>query len=204
MMPPQPTATVTLNEILDSFRVRTALLVHCSREGKGDDPVERVYPDDLRDAIDVLQSGTGELSCSVVWPDHLHAYGSVGIVLRPRGPHSIKGIGPGDAGTTYDRQTRRRDAGLTVPLTETSLARAFDPATSHNEWVVEDADVVGIYLASLTNAGIAVRLGAPGGNGRYETDFLPQSVGSVRRYFPDLPVFVIDDRNIVCIGGTPY
>lgn len=47
-------------ELIDLLSSRNALIVHCSRPGKGDEGLDGwLFPDDLRDAIKVYWTWTG-------------------------------------------------------------------------------------------------------------------------------------------------
>ncbi len=76
---------MTYDELMRLLIERQALIVHCSRPGKNADEQrygnlsgdDLLFPGDLRNAIDAV-AGTGELSCSVIWPGHLKTYGCGG------------------------------------------------------------------------------------------------------------------------------
>ena len=195
---------MTLDDILDALRNHDALLIHCSRPGRGQEPDEMVYPDDLRKAIKILDEGQGALCCSVVWPQHTAAFGTVGIVIRPRSAASILGVVTGDGGTTYDAETRVRSLGRTVPLTLQNLSLTFTPTDEHNEWLVENADCVGIYFINGEYAQVSERVGAPGPDGRYETQLRNLTMADVKRDFPGLPIFCITGGGVVGFIGNPY
>ncbi|ABY30312.1 hypothetical protein [Methylorubrum extorquens] len=195
---------MTHDDLLDALRSHDALLIHCSPSGKGQKPDDLVYPDDLRKAIQVLDEGRGALCCSVVWPQHTAAFGTVGIVIKPRSAASVLGVVTGDGGTTYDPQTRIRTSGRTVPLTIQNLPLTFTPTTEHNEWLVEDADCIGIYFVAGEYAQVAERVGPPGPDGRYDTQIRNLTMADVKRDFPGLPIFCLMGNGVVGFMGNPY
>jgi hypothetical protein len=132
-------------ELLAELQTRKALIVHCSRTGKGDEePGGLFYPDDLRYAIAICTAGK-ELCCSVVWPDHLETFGPVGIILKPRSTASITSICNQDSGSGIDPKTSKR-VGVGAPFSKQAVLGTFDNATDYNEWDVRDADTVGIFV----------------------------------------------------------
>lgn len=103
-------------ELIDLLSSRNALIVHCSRPGKGDEGLNgRLFPNDLRDAIKVCETGVGDVSCSVIWPGHCKTFGSIGIVLKPRSIAAITSAHPTDAGTVRDTNGRRTGLGTPTP-----------------------------------------------------------------------------------------
>jgi hypothetical protein len=58
-------------QLLEELAKREALIVHCSRPGKGDEGIDGLlFPEDLQKAIDLCANRSTELCCSVVWPGH--------------------------------------------------------------------------------------------------------------------------------------
>lgn len=108
------------------------------------------YPQDLLSIIG--GSAQGGLSCSVVRCTDIfdgfytHAWGCIGVIVRPRSPHSLVGTSPGDLGSSSDDDGDRhcepadRDVGLGE--VRESLFSRLDVV--RNEWVVRDYDVLGI------------------------------------------------------------
>lgn len=137
---------MTKDELVELLTSRKALIVHCSRPGKGDEGVGGLlFPDDLRNAINICANQGKELSCSLVWPAHTHTYGAVGIILTPRSTASIASLSPDDSGTTYDPITGKR-TGAGVPFSRHAVDETFAKASDYNEWTITDADTVGIFV----------------------------------------------------------
>ncbi|MBV7519074.1 hypothetical protein [Ensifer sp. ENS12] len=197
---------MTYQELIDLLISRNALIVHCSRPGKGDEgPDGRLFPDDLRDAIAVCESGNGDLSCSLVWPGHSKTFGSVGIMLKPRSIASITSAHPTDAGTSPDANGRR--TGLGGPFSRKAVMDTFASLTDYNEWTVTDADTIGIFVNleehSLEVAKVVDLTEHP----LYDPTMpplavLPQPITleEVRAAFPDLPLYIFSGTKIVEIG----
>ncbi len=132
-------------ELIDWLTERNALIVHCSRPGKGDVGADGLlFPEDLRKAIHICAHERRELSCSLVWPEHVKTFGAVGIVLRPRSVASITSISPGDSGTHFDLLGKRQGGG--VPFSTEALDETFANSVDYNEWTVTDADTIGIFV----------------------------------------------------------
>lgn len=133
-------------EFLKELVERKALIVHCSRPGKGDEGIDALmFPQDLQKAIDLCANGSAELCCSVIWPEHTETFGAVGIILKPRSTGSIASICTTDGGTSIDRATGKR-VGWGKPFSREMVIETFTMATSYNEWNVRDADVIGIFV----------------------------------------------------------
>ena len=70
-------------ELLAELSMRKALIVHCSRPGKADEGADALlFPDGLRNAIEVCGKQGKAPSCSVIWPGHMETFGAVGIVSQ--------------------------------------------------------------------------------------------------------------------------
>ncbi len=132
-------------ELLAELQVHKALIVHCSRTGKGDEAIGGLfYPSDLRNAILICAAGS-ELCCSVVWPNHLETFGPVGIVLKPRSTASITSIYDHDSGSSIDPKTGKR-VSMGAPFSNQAVLGTFANAISYNEWNVKDAGTIGIFV----------------------------------------------------------
>lgn len=199
---------MTYEELIDLLVSRKALIVHCSRPGKGDvGPNGRLFPDDLRDAIRICDTGSADLSCSLIWPGHAKTFGAVGIILRPRSTASITSAHPTDAGTSPDANGRR--SGLGAPFSREAVMDTFANATDYNEWTVTDADTIGIFvnLEERLEVGKVVDLTQDPNYdaalmGHSDPIVLPQplSFKDVLTAFPDLPVYAFLGTEVVKIG----
>ncbi|WP_374628885.1 hypothetical protein [Pannonibacter indicus] len=194
-------------ELIDLLSSRNALIVHCSRPGKGDEGLNgRLFPNDLRDAIKVCETGVGDVSCSVIWPGHCKTFGSIGIVLKPRSIAAITSAHPTDAGTVRDTNGRR--TGLGTPYSRQAVTDTFANSTDYNEWTVMDADTIGIFInlqdPPLEVAKIVDFTLLPD----YDATIMaakavmaqPIALKEVCAAFPDLPVYGFLGTEIIQIG----
>ncbi|WP_448658465.1 hypothetical protein ACPVPU_13440 [Sphingomonas sp. CJ99] len=132
-------------ELIELLNQRRALIVHCSRPGKGDVGEDGLlFPEDLQTAIRICANESRELSCSLVWPAHVKTFGAIGIILRPRSVASITSVSPHDSGTSFDGTGKR--AGSGVPFSRDTVEQTFANSQDYNEWTVTDADTIGIFV----------------------------------------------------------
>jgi hypothetical protein len=199
---------MTYDELLNLLASRKALIVHCSRPGKGDEGINGLlFPDDLTNAIDVCGNQHKDLSCSLIWPAHTKTFGAIGIILRPRSTASITSISPADSGTSYDLITGKRTGGG-EPFSRQAVEDTFAKANDYNEWTVADADTVGIFVnlrEPLMVAKVVPFKDIPG----YDPSMpdMGPTVGQVQltlkdviAAFPNLPVYGFLGTEIVEIG----
>ncbi|GGF11903.1 hypothetical protein GCM10011611_16930 [Aliidongia dinghuensis] len=199
---------MTKDELLELLKARKALIVHCSRPGKADEGTGGLlFPDDLKNAIEICANQGKELSCSLIWPAHTHTYGAIGIILNPRSTASIASVCPGDAGTSYDPVTGKR-TGAGVPFSRHAVEETFAKASDYNEWTVTDADTLGIFVNLAEELVVAKAIPfteIPG----YDPSMpdLGPTVGQVRlkladviAAFPGLPVYGFLGTEIIEIG----
>ena len=197
---------MTLDELMDTLRQRRALIVHCSRPGKGDIPdSDPVFPEDLRRAMDGAARVTGGLSCSLVWPDHSKTFGSVGIILQPRSTASISEVCFEDAGSSRAPLTgkRKSHAAYTVPFSAQSVEDTFLNATDYNEWIIDDADTVGIFVNLQELPLLVPRRTSVGG---HPASPQPDGIGmsEILSTFHDLPVYGFVGPDIIHFGAAVY
>lgn len=195
---------MTYDELMRLLIERRALIVHCSRPGKSGDEQrygelsgdDLLFPGDLSNAIDAA-AGTGELSCSVIWPGHLKTYGAVGIVLRPRSTDSVRSISPIDAGSSWDGTTGKR-TGSGVPFSAEAVHETFANATDYNEWVIGDAECIGIFVHPTERLEVAARVPMTEVKGFDPSTMMDLGstvgavtidLGMIESAFPDLPIF---------------
>lgn len=198
--------------LMDTFRDKKALLVHCSRPGKVKlEPHDNIFPEDLNVAIHEVAHGCKGLACSVVWPGHMKTFGDVGIILKPRTTKSIMEICTTDGGTWRDKMTGNRTGGGDPYSTETVMGTFANPS-EHNEWVVDLADTIGIFVQpkprlivskQMTEAEIAVEvhgwkpcMGIEG----HDIGLESLSVADIHRTFPQYPVYTFWGTDIVEIA----
>lgn len=209
---------MTYDELMRLLIERRALIVHCSRPGKSGDEQrygklsadDLLFPGDLRNAIDAA-AGTGELSCSLIWPDHLKSFGAVGIVLRPRSTDSVRSISPIDAGSSWDETTGKR-TGSGEPFSAEAVHETFDNATDYNEWVIGDAECIGIFVHPTERLEVAARVPMTEVEGFDPSTMmdLGSTIGTVTidlrtigSAFPDLPIFTYQHGRLWRLSDAP-
>lgn len=198
---------MTYEELIELLTDRNALVVHCSRPGKGDVGVGgQLFPDDLRNAINICANESRELSCSLIWPAHVKTFGAVGIMLRPRSIASVTSISSRDSGTSFDEAGKRQ--GMGIPFSRQAVMDTFANAQDYNEWTVTDADTIGIFVNLYQSLDVAKKVPfehIPG----YDASMgdMGSTIGTCRitlrevmTAFPDLPVYGFAGTEIVEIG----
>ncbi|WP_062224439.1 hypothetical protein [Aureimonas sp. D3] len=194
-------------ELIDLLSSRNALIVHCSRPGKGDEGLDGpLFPDDLRDAIKVCDTGVGDVSCSVIWPGHCKTFGSIGIVLKPCSIASITSAHPTDAGTVRDTNGCR--TGLGTPYSRQAVMDTFANSTDYNEWTVMDANTIGVFI-NLQDPPLEVaKIVDLTQLADYNATIMPAEIvmpqqiilNEVCAAFPIVPVYAFLDTDIFQIG----
>lgn len=189
--------------LLAELAVRKALIVHCSRTGKGDEAIgSLLFPDDPRNAIKICADKGKELCCSVIWPDHIEIFGDVGIILKPRSIKSTTLICTIDGGTYHNPKTCRRE-GKGVAFSKRGMMDTFAKATGYNEWNVQDAETIGIFVHPTKPLEVARRmsfrdmLGYDPSMGDEEGIGVRITVADIAAMFPDLPIYTFWGQDIV-------
>jgi hypothetical protein len=200
---------MTDTQLLAELAKRKALIVHCSRPGKGDEGIGGLlFPNDLQNAIGICAKESKELCCSVVWPDHIETFGAVGIILMPRSIKSITSICTVDGGTHVDPKTGKR-VGMGSPFSKQGILDTFAKATDYSEWNVQDADTIGIFLHPSDPLDVAKRVSLadlPGyepsmGDGEVVGP-VQISPAQVAAQFPGLPIYTFSGADIVRVETT--
>ena len=199
-----------INDIVN----RNALIVHCSRPGKGDTEGKNLFPEDMKIAIDILSNTERELSCSVIWPGHNKTFGDVGIIIKPKNIESVVRVNSSDAGTYYDINTGKRN-GLGKPLNKESMLDTFVNSTDYNEWVIKNSDTIGIYVKDLHSPlEVACKYNLPQ-NDENELYFcanefigtMPITIEIIKQIFNGYPIYTLDNNKIIGFDGlsvSPY
>jgi hypothetical protein len=192
---------MTIDELIADLISRQALIVHCSRQGKGDemDPT-KLYPNDLHTATKVCGQGKA-LSCSVIWPSHSHTFGQIGIVLVPKSIASVTSVNESDSGSYVDANGER--VGLGEDLSRESLERTFSHSQSYNEWTICDAVTVGIYVDNPNP--VVSRIFSSASFPGLPPEYAPQGINAgvkisrleVVADFPDLPIYALGADSIL-------
>lgn len=187
-----------VGELNETLFAHKAVIVHCSRPGPGGETTgarKPLYPRDLIETIRDLEAGSvREVSCSVVWPDHLETFGAVGIVLEPREIDDIVRMSPTDAGTVPGV------GGFGKPPSKQALAETLHSSEGHNEWVLVGARVRGIFVHPTMDLMVARAVDIPSSMGLSEEEAILLGIEGetvepcyithqqIRIDFPDLPL----------------
>lgn len=188
--------------LFDELRRMKALIVHCSRLGKGDNIGGLFFPEDLKTAIKLAPTDA-ELPCSVVWPTHLETWGPIGVVLRPRSTNSIVSVCNADSGSIPDLGTGMRSS-LGSPLSDEAVQRTFLDASGYNEWNLKNTDVIGMFVNPIENLEIA-KLTKLSMHPDYDPSMMdevivvpyPITLSELAAYFPNVPIFSFRGNAIV-------
>lgn len=196
-------------ELLAELGRYQALIVHCSRPGKGDEGIGGLlFPEDMRRAIEIGASPARELCCSVVWPQHTEAFGAIGIILKPRSTASIASICSTDGGTSYDPATGKRE-GMGLPFSAQRVLETFANATSYNEWNVRYAETIGIFVHPTEPPEVAQRVrlsDLPGYDPAMQDEEVVSAVAingaQIRAALPGLPIYSFSGTGIIRLDGS--
>lgn len=195
-------------EFLAELAEREALIVHCSRPGKGDEGIGGLmFPCDLKNAIDICANKSTELCCSVIWPGHVETFGGVGIVMKPRSTASVTSICTTDSGSRVNPATGKRTSAGS-PFCRQAVMDTFTRATSYNEWNVENADTIGIFLhpSEPWEVGRRVPITKVPGYDPAMANLFPNeevvssvllNLQSVTSHFPNLPIYSLTTSGII-------
>lgn len=204
---------MTYDQLIAELVERRALIVHCSTVAKVGSN-RPLFPEDMLTAIALLDAGVQQLSCSVVWPDHQHSWGAVGIVVRPRSTASITSVKSRDAGSILDPTTGSLE-GSGLPFSAQAVAETLEPSAVYNEWTVGNADCLGIFVNRKQPLSVAMRVpmkDVPGSDpSMWDAD---PCVGEVyitdewiAQTFPGLSIFEFRNGELTDIHGrsaSPY
>jgi hypothetical protein len=146
---------MTDKDLCDFLSAKGAAVVHLSHHAVMN-PTRPIWPEDMRRAV--AQKDRFNLSCVVVWPGHsMSLPGSVGVVFKPTCANVISAA-CSDSGSTMLPDGSDGSAGL--PLSFETLASTFDVKIgSYNEWRVNGAEVVGIFVADPSNIVVKKEVG---------------------------------------------
>lgn len=119
-----------------------------------------------------------------------------------------------DGGTHIDPNTGRR-VGSGVPFGPQAVADTFENATGYNEWNVQDADTIGIFVKSrnqpLEVAALTDLTQLHGYAPVLDTNKFVGSryvgVSEIADHFPRLPIYLLEGGEIVDLHGriaSPY
>lgn len=183
----------------------------------------RLYPKDLHHCIS--GGAQGGLSCSVIQPDdaydvtngnHANCIGSIGVIVRPRSAESIVWARAFDLGTNKDSTLKRVSVyePLDLSLEELAASLTDRPPDRHNEWVVRDYDVIGIFAVSPFHVWAHREISSIAGAekipnfliGSDNYDSRKSSLDAILDEFAPLPIVTILNAKFVSVSkyGPPF
>lgn len=190
-----------LKDIYEFLDSQQALIVHFSGAPKGIGADRgRLFPEDLLAVLD--GAGAEGLSCSAVRPGDIfsgltrNAIGCIGLILKPRSPQSLVGVGPSDLGSEeVDGVRRAPSQHITVEV----LRESFDSRKNYNEWVVRDFDVAGLFAAQPFEVW---RYNGTSPDGSKNSGPSHSSLAELRARFPELPIFSLNATSIFQVSSS--
>lgn len=184
-------------ELNAELSARRAAVVHFSHHAKMREG--GVFPDDLQAAI--LNKDDWPLSCSVLWPGHrMRPCGSVGVVFRPL-VASVLSVSNSDSGSYAAKDGG--DNSLGQPLSLDTLRESFNVVGAYNEWRLQGAEVVGIFVHNIYWLEAKKLQDVPGlPDGEVLRDIGPIRIelDEVFDAFPAWPVFTMSNTGLVLVS----
>lgn len=176
--------------IREFLREREALLCHFSSPMRACRSI--IFPDDLTKAMELKEKLVcfSTILAGDIGPSQLHksanrenAAGSVGIIVEIDDKDSVEAVDNCDCGSILNRDTGERTYFGNRP-TEEACAASIDERQGHNEWLVKNYRVVGIFVFRPIYVWTKCKSGSGVEYGEGEI-----SITDVLDTFPDLRVF---------------
>lgn len=127
------------------------LIVHFSTSPSMHAQPDGHYPSDLHTALTSACCRNGGLSCSIVTPsdpftgDAPFVPGYIGIILDPKGSHSIVSCSTVDGGDIRDLKSCTVTGELqNIDLYLDDLEGTITERSAYNNWLVKDYDILGV------------------------------------------------------------
>lgn len=196
-----------LAEVHDVLKQQNCLIVHFSGcpKGVGKERNNRLFPNDLVAVIE--GEANNGLSCSTVKPGDIfegmrrNAMGNIGVIVAPRCGESIENACHEDCGSCEDEEGNRK------AIPQEYIDKAYLEYTivyrkdgSHNEWVVKDFDVIGIFVIPPLEISKEVTVSCE--NPDYSTSTISPvqiSMDDVIRTFPNQTFYTFHNSDICII-----
>lgn len=190
---------MTDEELTKSLADRGAVVVHFSHHANM--RYGGIFPLDLQKAI--ANKDKWPLSCSVLWPGHaMDPCGSVGVMFKPS-IASVISLSNQDSGSWTDDDGKDHSDGK--PLTAESFKETFELVSAYNEWRVQGAKVVGIFVHDPRNIVVKESIeipGLPDGEILHTIGGVLIPISEVFAAFPHLSVFTMTSQGIVELKRT--
>lgn len=177
----------------EALEMRRALVVHFSHHANM--RPDGVFPTDLMDAI--KNRGVWPLSCCVLWPGHqMDLPGSVGIIFAPL-LDNVLSVSASDSGSHSLPDGSDASAGVRLSA-ETFEETFYPPICGYNEWRVQGAGVVGIFVSDPSDIQVKQRRKMSSGPVEIEDIFAtPVGLDYVFQSFPDHDVYTLGPDGLV-------
>ncbi len=200
-----------VSAVISLLRSYNALVVHFSGTPKGAGYNKYPFPDDLNNVLNM--GALNGLACSVVMPgDNFYgntrnAIGSIGVVLGFQEPGSIVNACRGDCGSGAD-ENDNRDANPVenISIDELEDTIANRKIESHNEWVVKNQEIIGIFAAVPLEISIFDYPDFPDDmpESLKEKTWLNKSIGwsELRETFPKSRIFSFSQNGLVELNNN--
>lgn len=172
---------------------RRAVVVHFSHHANM--RTDGVFPNDLEMAIS--NRGEWALSCSVLWPRHnVKPCGSVGVIFKPT-VASVLSVSNSDSGSY--QAPDGTDISNGQPLDANTFEGTFRVVDAYNEWRVQGADVIGIFVHDISHIEVkkAKQVSMPGGKIWNEIGTERIALAEVFDAFDGLPVYTMASSGLV-------
>ena len=175
--------------IRNFLREREALLVHFSSPMRTCRSTK--FPDDLKTAMRLKKGIVCFSLFCVTMSDFLqvqgstekeNAAGNVGLVVDIKNTGSVIAVDSSDCGSILNSDTSKRQY-LNNKPTKSTCAASIDERQGYNEWLVQNFDVVGIFVFEPICVWKEIRIG-----NAVDYAEVPISLSEVLKAFPDLKI----------------
>lgn len=201
----------TVDEVHNILQRHSALIVHFSGAPKGSG-VERghLYPQDLYHVNNGM--AMGGVSCSVVCPtdvfhgDKRNAMGCIGLVLDLTESNSLVAVSPHDCGSIEISGKRCVEHEVNISTIDVEKSITNRQPGSHNEWVLRDFKVLGVFAVYPFEISMQSKLCRPEDAPEYfPTDEFVIGLGRtnltiVQQQFPELPVYSFHQGKLIGVA----
>jgi hypothetical protein len=191
-----------IKEVYSLLKEKKALIVHFSGVTNKLNSPDKLFPNDLLYAIN--HKNCSGRSCSIIKPDDnfMNAVGSIGIILGLKQPNSLLDAFQADCG--WHVNSNPKDKITIKELRDTIEGRSIN---CHNEWVVNNYLVLGIFAIEPFQVMAYKPLDMPHG---IEINLTPKneatcpkliSLSEIKSYFVNIPIYTFRGGRIKKYAG---
>ncbi|WP_186148005.1 hypothetical protein [Burkholderia gladioli] len=204
-------AKPSLDEVRSFLARHQALIIHYPGTQKSVGSGQEAYLEDLKNVW--WSHARGGISCSVVKPGDRfrrsgrHDIGGVGLVIGFTGANSLVAVAAHDAGSfvVHGERLVSEEVDIGIADLERSLSARGD---SHNEWVVRNFKVIGVFVAEPATTWREVQMQIPPGLGGMASQFVSQevsiSLSQIAADFKGLPIYTFSEGGILQWSGNGW